>query len=490
MRHFSHSKKVEHLQQQLRTFFEQNKSKESSFVALEDRLRHSNTTRTKSYKQSAARLDFTSLDCIVEIDTKKRIALVEPRVTVQELTQATLSHGFIAPIVPEFKGITVGGAIMGGAAESSSHRWGGFNDICSAYEILCGNGDLLRVSPQEHSDLFYGIAGSYGSFGALVLAEIQLVPAKEFVHLRYHFFPDPLEALSFIQQLAQMENPPDFLDGIIFSKDRAVIIEGTIQSKEHPLPCFSPQPLHSEWYYQHVNNISTRSHIYEEVMTLYDYLFRYDQGAFWMGAYLFHFPLLARFIGQGILNIWHPEESFSAEEVQRFHQVPIPNVVGRTLFHPFLTSKSLWKLLHKAEKWVQERIIIQDFCIPEMHAARFLQDILEDPGTFPMWLCPIKGTKQPQIFAPHLLPTKDSFKHFINFGIYGLPSYYTSIAKITKQLEAKAKNMGGRKVLYSRSYYTPDEFWNIYSRPAYEVLRAKTSANGIWHEITAKVLSE
>ena len=37
------------------------------------------------------------------------------------------------------------------------------------------------------------------------------------------------------------------------------------------------------------------------------------------------------------------------------------------------------------------------------------------------------------------------------------------------------------KVLYSRSYYTVDEFWKIYSQEAYEALREKTKADGVLH---------
>jgi hypothetical protein len=74
-------------------------------------------------------------------------------------------------------------------------------------------------------------------------------------------------------------------------------------------------------------------------------------------------------------------------------------------------------------------------------------------------------------------------------GVYGIPSHYAPIAHITSELEQKTKSYTGRKILYSRSYYSEEQFWQIYSREAYEALRTKMGAKGIWHEITEKVLS-
>ena len=154
-----------------------------------------------------------------------------------------------------------------------------------------------------------------------------------------------------------------------------------------------------------------------------------------------------------------------------------------------MTSKFLGKLLHHAqvEKWIQNRFIVQDFCIPEINAPQFLTEVIKDPAVFPMWLLPIKGTSHPQIFAPHLLTKEKQENLFINVGIYGLPSYSAPIEQITRALEQKTKACGGRKVLYSRSYYSQEEFWSIYSFDEYTALREKTCAKGVFQEITEKV---
>lgn len=476
-----HTQKIAYLQGQIKS------NKNASPIALQYASGNSNTTRTKSYKNGSRKLDCGSLDEIVHIDPVNCVAVVEPRVTMEKLVQAVLPYGLTVPIVPEFKGITVGGAIMGGAAESSSHRWGTFNDICSAYEILCGDGEVLRASPMENADIFYGIAGSYGSIGILVSAEVRLIPASEYVHLRYHCFSNLKEAIQLIKNLSHAVAAPDYIDGIVFARDQAVVIEGWRKPTKSSL--VSLKPAYAEWYFQHVKGIADGRLPKEETLSLQDYLFRYDRGAFWMGAYLLRFPLLARIIAQGIFKIGKGKERFSEAEVQHFCKVHYPNSFIRTLSCPFMDSQRLWGLFHKAEKWVQDRNLLQDFCIPESRAEDFLEDALQDPGTFPLWLCPIKGTSEPQIFSPHLIAEDNPTGRFINIGVYGLPSYYAPIAQITKKLEWKTWAYGGRKVLYSNSCYSPDEFWEIYSREVYEALRAKTRVNGVLHEITDKVLS-
>lgn len=454
-----------------------------------------NVTRSKSYKDVAHSLHFGSLNEVVHVDLEKKTVLVEPRVTMEELVRATLPYGLAVPVIPEFKGITVGGAIMGGATESSGHKAGLVHDVCVSMEILCGDGSLQRVTPDQNPELFYGISGSYGSLGALVLAELTLVPVQEFVHVRYRVFSDPEQAIDHLGFLCHQKETPDFLDGIVFSKDCAVIIDGIMcsaASLPQSVPLFSQKSLTAEWYYHHVETIATSSSntMYEEVMAFPEYVFRYDQGAFWMGTYLGRMPLCVRFLWEGVFHRKPICKEDIAEEIRQFHTAKSPNTLFRVLFHRVMSSQRLWSLFHKAEDFIQRRAIIQDFCIPECNAKLFLSDVFTHAGTFPLWLCPIRGTKTPQLLAPHLLPQGSSFSHFINIGIYGLPAYTESVEKITKTLEQKTQRYGGRKVLYTRSYYSLAGFWEIYPRAKYEALRMLTHAIGVWHDVTEKVLSK
>ena len=487
-----HIEKVKKLQEVLRAHVKTlNGPHDSPRVTLNDRSGASNTTHSKAYKRASLSLDLNSLDRILTIDPIRQTATVEPRVTFDTLVHALLPYGLTVPVIPEFKEITVGGAIMGVAGESSSFRWGCFHDTCLSYELLCGDGSLMKISPSEHPDLFHGIAGSFGSLGLLLSAQIKLVPAKEFVKLRIHSFSNPFEALQWMQESATSASPPDFIDGVVFSPSLACIVIGHFQSKATlppHLPYLSLQPRHSEWFAQHVQKIGSCTKTYEEALSFTDYAFRYDRGGFWMGSFPTQLPFLARFLSQGILGFFK-DERFNEKEVKRFAPVRYPGLCKRWLASPFVTTQSLWKLLHRAEAWIRKRFVIQDFCIPEAQAAQFYREIAERPAIYPLWLCPIKGTQQPQIFAPHLFTGNEGNPNFINFGLYGVPNHRDTTEHALQHLEKLAMSLQGRKVLYSHSCYTKDEFWQIYSKNDYDPLRKKTTANGIWHSIEDKVLN-
>lgn len=489
----THSDKIQKLQEQIVTLrAHKSQLQEQSPVSLSYGGRKSFTIRSKAYKQNGRSLDCRNLDQILEIDTHKRLIRVEPRVTMEQLVGATFPLGLSPPVIPEVKSMTVGGAIMGIAGESSSYRWGSFNDSCTAFEMLNGNGDLLRASPTENEDLFSGFPGSYGSLGMLVAAEIPLVPIKEFVHLHYHLFSQPTAALETLSGLMRGSRRPDFLEGFIFSCSSAVIVEGTMSSKDDSpagMEQFSCEPATADWFYQHVYKIALQGKDQQELMTYPEYLFRHDPGGFWIGALLCHGSFLTRFVIQGILKLSQGNPNgFSDAELHQYRDALMPNRFWKLLLQPWMNCKSLGNFLHSAENWFQDRFVIQDFCLPEVQAAAFLSEVIADPAIFPTWLCPLKSCCSGQIFAPHL-KGQDGSEYVINIGLYGLPAYSAPIEVITRKLEHKVKALGGRKVLYSRSYYSEDEFWSIYSRPDYERLRQKTLAKGFWHEITDKVLS-
>lgn len=434
-------------------------------VAFTYSKKSSHTVHSKTYKKKSRCIECPPFNKILWIDAQSCVAHVEARVSMDMLVKKTLPLGLMPAVVTEFKEITVGGAIMGVAGESTSHRWGCFHDICLAYTLILGDGSLVRVTPLDQPDIFYGIPGSYGSLGLLVSAEIKLEPAKPFVHLKYEKFQDPKKALQRIKE----ESSDIFLDGILFSKELCVVIKGNFHEGPHTVK-------NQKWYSQHVKERKSD----EEVMPLYDYLFRFDQGSFWMGKFLFSRSLVIKLLKEGIFK-FSKSTLFTEKEVNEFRKIKDPNLFQRVFAYPIMKNKNLWKILHRAKKWVQERFMIQDFCIPKENAEEFMDIILQEPAIFPVWLCPIKKTRE-HLFTPN------ARNDLVNFGLYGVPSTSLGIEKITRDLEHITRELGGRKVLYGKSYYTEKEFWEIYSKADYLRLQEKTKTKGIFCDIIEKVL--
>lgn len=439
----------------------------------------SNIIRSAHYKQSSHQLAIKKLNQLISINRNKLTVLVEPRVTMEQLHNETYQQGFLVPVIPEFKGITVGGAIMGAAIESSSHKHGQFNDICVGYEILLGDGSKVWASENENSDLFFGIPGSYGSLGIITLVEIKLEYALPYIELHYHHFNNAKDSISFLKNLKTLANPPNYIEGIIYSPHQAIIVEGHLQKKAHSQEISIRKPW-DRWYYQHLKNTNNKT----ESIPVTDYFFRHDRGAFWMGSYATHFSLFTRYLFEGVIK---SKMSFLSWEKSagKYSEIKDPGPLFRFLMGWLMPSQTLYGLLHKgSENWFKEKFLIQDYYIPDPHVETFVQQSMNQHGLFPIWLCPVRGTKKPQIFSPHYSPTHN----FIDIGLYGLTKTFAPLQEVNRYYEQMTRSMEGRKMLYSHSFYTPEEFWQIYSQGDYLKLRKKYHAEAKWLSIEEKVL--
>ncbi len=472
-----HAQDVKALQDQIRN--------EKGQLSLRNHPHPSNITRSSSYKAETSQLNINHLNRILQIDPIGRRIIVEPRVTMEQLAHAALEKGMMVPVIPEFKGITVGGAIMGGGMESSSHRYGLFSDNCLAYEILLGDGSIVRASPDEHADLFYGIVGSYGSLGVLLAIELRLIPAKPWIQLKYRKFSSIAETVKYFERIQGALSGPDFVEGLVFSPAHIKVIEGYfLEEPETVSHSLSLEYPWSTWFYPHAKEASDQD---EEKIPLIEYLFRHDRGAFWIGAYGTHWAAIPRYLLESRFKLPTLAKLLPTFKPENFKGLQDPGPFFRLIWGWAMTSHRLYSWLHsKSEDWVANQFIIQDFCIPSENLATFVEKIFQEIGIFPLWLCPTPKTKNPQILSPHFLPTTN---FVVNVGVYGISPSSKSPAELVHQLEGWTKQARGRKVLYSYSYYTPEEFWSIYSKTDYDHLRKLYHADR-WMRLDQKVLQK
>jgi delta24-sterol reductase len=73
-----------------------------------------NSTRAASFQRDKM-VDTSAMTHVLKVDTKRKVALVEPNVPMDRLVEETLKYGLIPPVVMEFPGITVGGGFAGTA---------------------------------------------------------------------------------------------------------------------------------------------------------------------------------------------------------------------------------------------------------------------------------------------------------------------------------------------------------------------------------------
>jgi Delta24-sterol reductase len=421
----------------------------------------SNTLRNGAYKKESIQLDMSNLKKVLELNLEEKWILVEPRITFRELCQFTEPYNLIPPVVPEFTSITVGGAIMGAALESSSHRFGQVNDCCLEYECLLGNGELITASETKNKDLFYACAGSYGTLALLTAIKMRLIDSKKWVRLTYHRFGEVKKAVEMLTRPHQS----DFVEGIVFDRSHSVVITGDMAP--HPKRDIIRQNhAWSCWYVSQVCQTNKT----EEYMPIKEYLFRLDRGAFWIGSYAHSF----RAILQLLFHLRIPKI-----KKHGFN----PNLFFRLLFGWAFSSKKLYQFWHRVSNALAETLFfIHDFYAPFSQANTVLESFMEETAIFPIWLCPIKGTDTPQFLSPHF-----GGSNFLNIGLYGVPQNNLSIPQLSAWAERVILSFGGRKMLYSFTYYDHETFSKVYFETLYKTIRKKFSADRAFPSLYNKI---
>lgn len=434
-----------------------------------------------SHRAGQSRSQLPRLCEPLSLDPIEQTAWVEPGVTMEQLCAFTLKAGLVPPIVPEFRAITVGGAIMGAALESAAFRAGQFSDNCLEYELLLGNGEKVCVSPQVNPDLFYGVSGSYGAFAMLTAVKLRLEKAEDFVKLDYHLVESAEEALALFSQLK-----PDYLDAVALHSRQLMVMAGYRIGREQLPQDVAMTRLgrpYSVWFAQRVLEKAHKGQK-TDYISLTDYLFRYDRGAFWMGQFVTSKGAFWKFLFERGLSGGH-----LAEQLHAAFRADPPTLNPSFLFRLCcgwkLSSRSLYRILHALpENAFGETFIVQDFYIPKKALPQFLKEVEQKTGIYPLWLCPIKGTTTPQFLSPHYLshPSSDDFD-FVNVGVYGVPNTASSPELLTTQLEEIAYRMGGRKVLYAINYLTEAAFWKAYDEERYHALRQASFSVGVFPDL-------
>ncbi len=455
--------------------------------SLQQKKTTSNTMRNLNYRSIRKELGVDCLNEIVEVDSKNYTILVEPGCPMDKLVDQLAKFNLMVPIVPEFKGITVGGAINGTAIESSSFIHGQFNDICTEFEIILGNGELIKASRKENEDLFFAMAGAYGSLGIITLVKLQVIPRKPYVALAYHRFEDIKNGVECLKNLITSKNPPQYVEGIIYNASEIVIIEGNLKEKQelfsnsHKISTSRFKPF----FYNHVKETAFE----HEYMDLTDYLFRHDRGAFWMGSYAANIKLFFRYLLENQLHLKKLDHFlFGPLRTNKNSTLMPQNFLFRTFFGSWMTSRTLYSLLHmNSENWFKENFVIQDYFLPVKNTMQFINLVIEETNIFPIWLCPVLSTNEPQIFSPHYKQEITDDQHFIDIGLYGMPTKLISLESINRKIDQEVLNLEGRKMLYSFNYYTKEEFYKIYSLNDYQLLKEKYHAKELFGDIFDKL---
>lgn len=452
-----HEKRVKQIQQEVKNWIAAGKP--SKMVTARPSWQNMTPVQA-TYKSKSTTINTNLLMDVLEVDVTKRTVRCEPMVNMGQLTATLLPLGWTIPVVPELDELTVGGLIMGFGVETSSHKYGLFQNICVAFELVMANGEVVTCDKDNNPELFYSVPWSYGALGFLVSAVLQIVPAKKYVKIDYHPFHDQNQMLEYFAKESNAKKA-DFVECLAYSDSESVVMIGNMtddveESKINPLGNY-----YKEWFFTHVQKYLSKGFVEKngkvEYVPLRHYYHRHSRSLFW-----------------------------TISEVIPFGNHP----VFRALFGWAVPPKiSMIKLTETktTRRLREEKLVVQDLLVPISKLGAALDMNKKETNFYPLWLCPMLVPKTPH--RGMINPTKSGEEMFVDVGIYGPSKVPNSdnAPQITHNMEVFCLENEGFQALYSDCYMSEDEFRTMFDHSLHDKLRTKYGCEEAFPSIFFKI---
>jgi delta24-sterol reductase len=260
------------------------------------------------------------------------------------------------------------------------------------------------------------------------------------------------------------ENSPMFVEGLVFSRDSAVIMAGElVDTVENPTQKNGIGWWWKPWFYKHVESFLQSPEPQIEYIPLREYYHRHSQSLFW--------------------------------EMELM--IPIGNnPVFRVLLGWLMPPKVSFLKITQTE-WTRQMVerthVAQDFLLPVSKMPEFLEMChREYDGIYPLWLCPHSHGSMPGSLLRD--PPNGKKVMYVDVGVYGLPQCVKEqreeefdMRQSTRTVLRELQQMGGFQMLYGDVYSTREEFEQMYDHVEYRKLREKYGATESFKEVYDKM---
>jgi FAD/FMN-containing dehydrogenase len=145
----------------------------------------------------------------IHVDPVRRTARAQGGVTWREFNRETQAHG-LATTGGVISTTGIAGLTLGGGLGWLMAKHGLAMDNLVSAEIVTASGDILRTSKDENADLFWGLQGGGGNFGAVSWLEYRLHPVGTVTSgLIAHPFDRARDVLKFFREITSAVLPDD-----------------------------------------------------------------------------------------------------------------------------------------------------------------------------------------------------------------------------------------------------------------------------------------
>ncbi|MFP3873094.1 MAG: FAD-dependent oxidoreductase [Thiohalophilus sp.] len=128
--------------------------------------------------QSGILLDTRELNRFIQFDPQNGILRCEAGVTLAEILNLIVPHGWFLPVTPGTRFVSIGGAIANDVHGKNHHRVGTFGCHVNRLGLRRSDGAVHDCSQGKNKNLFKATIGGLGLTGLIVWAEIKLKKIK------------------------------------------------------------------------------------------------------------------------------------------------------------------------------------------------------------------------------------------------------------------------------------------------------------------------
>jgi delta24-sterol reductase len=397
------------------------------------------------YKLSRRNIHIGLYD-LLEIDESRQTVRVEPLASMGQISRSLISRGWILPVVPELDDLTVGGLIMGFGVETSSHKYGLFQYICVAFDIVTAEGKLVHCSATENEELFRLIPWSHGTLGFLVAAELKIIPARKYVRIHYKPAYTLEDVCAVFDRDCRATEQYDFVEALTYSRDTGVVMTGTLTDETGSDGPINPiGRWYMPWFYKHVETLLKARKETIEYIPLRDYLHRHTRSYFWAMEEIITFgnnPLFRWLLG------W-----------------ALPPRIELLKYTETETTRRLREQHH----------VVQDMLMPMALLRESLTYFDDHFDLYPLWLSPMAVYDNPThtgLIHPYKGVDGPIDEMYVDIGAYGTPKKPGFDGRSALPLlERFVIDHHGYQALYAKTLLSEADFRRMFDHSSYDRLR-------------------
>lgn len=465
-----HDARVADIQRQVRRWAAQPDAERRPMCT--DRRTWQNLSTRFEPKHSWHRIRMRALRDVLGVDLERGTVRVEPFVTVGQATRFLLARGHMLAVTLEIEDATLGGLSMAVGMTTHSHKVGLLSETVVAYEVVLADGTLLRVTREDHPDLYHALPWSHGTLGLLVGLELRIIPVKPFIRLRYVPVHTQRGYCERLHELSIAPDAPDFLEATVFAKDHAVLLLGDFadapadRSKINPIGRW-----YKPWFFKHVERYLWQEGEGEEYIPLRHYLMRHNRSIFWV-----------------------------VRDMISFGNHPLFRVLLGWLM-PLRIAFIKWSTTPAVREMTFTKQVFQDIVLPMSAMSRAIDLSHRLFEMYPVLLYPSRiydhGAHTGLLRRPRdidRVPGTD-FGMYFDLGVYGVPqpiregrNFKTLHAM--RRMEEFTREVGGYPFLYADTFMTREEFGEMFDLTLYNQARERYGAAAAFPELYDKIKPE